>query len=68
MRFLYFVEKNYRIGRLTNLVHQQTAFFIAHVSRRCTIEQGYGVFLLEFRHIETQQGALVAEQELSQRL
>ena len=44
---LDFVEKDYAIWVLANLVDQQATLFIADISRRCTIEQCYRVFLLE---------------------
>ena len=52
---------------LTNLVDQQTTFFITHVSRRRTIEQSHRVLLFVLRHVETKHGRLVIEEEVGQR-
>ena len=58
---LYLVEEHDRVGVLANLVDQQTAFLVAYISWRRTVEQGHRVLLLELRHVEAQQGALVAK-------
>ena len=68
MRLLDLIEKHHAVGILTDLVHQQTTLLIAHVSRRRTIEQGYGVLLFELTHIETQQRRLIAKEESGQTL
>ena len=62
------IEQYDGVGVLTNLVDQQTALLIADVSRRCTVEQCHGVLFLVLRHVETQHGCLVVEEEIGQRL
>ena len=65
--FLNLIEQHNRVGVLTDLVHQQTAFLIADVSRRCTVEQCNGVLFLVLRHIEAQHSCLVVKEEVGQR-
>lgn len=53
MGLFNFVEQYYGVGFLTNFINQKAAFFITYVSRRCSVKQCYGMFFLEFRHVET---------------
>ena len=66
--FLNLIEQHHAVGMLTDLVHQQTAFFVTDIAGRRSVQQGHGVLFFIFRHIETQHGGLVVEEELSQRL
>ena len=68
MGFLDFVEQHDGVGVLADLIHQQSAFLVSHVSRRRAVEQGHGVLLLEFGHVEADEGRLVAEEEGGQGL
>ena len=64
MGFLNLVEKHHRRGVLSDLVYEQAALYVADIAGRRSVEQGHGVLFLVLRHVETQHGGFVVEEEL----
>ena len=67
MRFLYLIEEHHGIRLLTNATNEESAFFIANVAWRCTIEQGCSMFLLELRHIKAYHRPLIIKEKFGKR-
>ena len=68
MRFLYFIEKDNRIGFTTNGLGKLSAFFITDVSGRRTDKTCYTELILILTHIDTCHHVLIVKQVLCQRL
>ena len=61
MRFLNFVEQNYRVWFASYRLCELSAFIVAHISRRSAYKSAHTVFLLIFAHINACHQSLVVE-------
>ena len=52
MCFLYLIEQEHAVRRLTDGIGEQTALFISHISCRRTDKLSHGVLLCVFTHVE----------------
>src|SRR5699024_2665825 len=68
MGLLHLVEEDDRERLPADLLRHLTALFVPDVSRRRTEQTRNGVLLRVLRHIEADEGVLIAEEELGQRL
>src|SRR5690348_9488520 len=66
MSLLDFIQQDDGIRRPADTLGQLTAFFVAHIPRRCADEFRNGVLFHEFRHIEANQRFLRPKQEFGQ--
>src|SRR5882762_5183414 len=53
MSFFDLVEEDYGVWLLPDLVHQQSALFIADISGRCSVEESCRMLFFEFGHVKT---------------
>ena len=60
------VEQDDLVGPAPHGFGQHPALVIADIARRRTDQAGDGVFLLELRHVEPQDGTVIIEQEFRQ--
>ena len=68
MGLLDLVEEHHGERLAADLLGQLAALLVPHVPRRGTEEPGDGVLLLVLGHVQRDQGVLVTEQELRERL
>ena len=61
MRFLDLIEEDDGVGFASHGFGEFTAIFVSNVSRRCSDEQGHGMFLHIFGHIEADECLFGAE-------
>src|ERR1700685_4054829 len=67
MRFLDFVQQNYRVRRALHPFGELSTLLIAHIARRRPDQLRNRVLLHELRHIKADKSLLAAEEELGQR-
>src|SRR5437588_8680445 len=58
MGLLDFIQQDDGVRRPAHALGQLTAFFVAHIPRRCADELRNGVFFHKLRHVETDQPLL----------
>ena len=61
------VEEDHRVRTPPHGLGELACLIVTHVPRRRTHQPGDGVFLLVFRHVDSDQRMLVVEQELGER-
>ena len=68
MCFLDFVEQDYRVGVLADLLGELSSFFVSDISRGRSDEARDVVFLGVFAHVDSDECVAVAEHEFGELL